>query len=59
VLKAGKSKLRGGLVKVGSGNLVLNEKEDIGGASLFTLGSDEDHIRPLFNASVDMYYSYK
>jgi hypothetical protein len=59
VSKAGKSKLRGGLVKVGSGNLVLNDEENIGGASLFNLGSSADYMRPLFNDSVDTYYSYK
>ena len=57
--KAGTSKIRGGVVKVGSGNLVLNEKEDFSGASLFTLGDSKDSMRPLFTASVDMYYSYK
>jgi hypothetical protein len=59
VAKAGKSKLRGGLVKVGSGNLVLNAKEDVGGVPLFTLGSDDDHMRRLFDATKDTYYSYK
>jgi hypothetical protein len=59
VMKAGASKFRGGLVKVGSGNRVLNEKEDIAGASLFTLGTGAEYMRPLFDASVDMYYSYK
>lgn len=57
--KAGTSKIRGGMVKVGSGNLVLNEKEDFSGASLHTIGDSKDHMRPLFTASVDMYYSYK
>jgi hypothetical protein len=59
VVKAGSSKLRGGLVKTGSGNLVLNAKEDVAGASLHTLGEGDDSLRPLFNASVDTYYSYK
>jgi hypothetical protein len=59
VLKSGTSKLRGGLVKVGSGNLVLNEKEDLANVPLFTLGTGEDSMRSLFNASVDTYYSYK
>jgi hypothetical protein len=58
-LKAGKSQLRGGVARVASGNLVLNENLDIGGVSIFTLGSGDDYMRPLFNASVDTYYSYK
>jgi acyl-CoA synthetase (AMP-forming)/AMP-acid ligase II len=59
VAKAGKSKLRGGLCKVGSGNLVMNGKEDVGGVAMYTLGSGDDYMRPLFDASVDTYYSYK
>jgi acyl-CoA synthetase (AMP-forming)/AMP-acid ligase II len=55
----GSSKLRGGVVKVGSGNLVLNEKAELNGAQLWTLGDSSDYMRPLFDASVDTYYSYK
>jgi hypothetical protein len=54
-----KSKLRNGVVKVSSGFDLLTEKEDIGGAKMWTLGSGEEVFRPLFDACVDKYYTYK
>lgn len=56
--KAG-CKLRGGVVKVGSGYDLLLEKEKVGDAQLFTMGTGAQVFRPLFNACVDKYYSYK
>lgn len=55
----GGSKLRGGIVKVGSGYDLLNEKEKVGDAELWTLGSGEEVFRPLFDACVNTYYPYK
>lgn len=56
--KAG-SKIRGGVVKVGSGYDLLLEKEKVGDAELWTLGTEENIFRPLFDACVDKYYTYK
>merc|ERR1719472_320743 len=57
------SKLRGGLVKVGSGTDVLGSvgadgtgnaaMDKIGNADVFTLGSGAQCFRPLFDACVD------
>mmetsp|Transcript_79109 Transcript_79109/g.235721 ORF Transcript_79109/g.235721 Transcript_79109/m.235721 type:complete len:233 (+) Transcript_79109:188-886(+) len=55
----GGSKLRGGVVKVGSGYDLLLEKERVGDAGLWTLGGGDEVFRPLFDACVDKYYSYK
>eukprot|EP00931_Biecheleriopsis_adriatica_P097886 TRINITY_DN71750_c0_g1_i1.p1 TRINITY_DN71750_c0_g1~~TRINITY_DN71750_c0_g1_i1.p1 ORF type:complete len:310 (-),score=47.39 TRINITY_DN71750_c0_g1_i1:177-1106(-) len=52
-------KLRGGLVKVGSGSDLLTDKEQIGDVQLWTLGTGDKIFRPLFDACVDKYYSYK
>merc|ERR1719343_181776 len=57
------SKLRGGIVKTGPADSddydLLTKKEDLAGAQLWTLGSGHDVFRPLFDACVDKYYSYK
>merc|ERR1719401_2182892 len=52
-------KLRGGVVKVGSGYDLLLEKEKVGDAQLFTMETADRMFRPLFDACVDKYYSYK
>jgi len=56
--KAG-CKIRAGVVKVGSGYDLLLEKEKVGDAELFTLGTQEPCFRPLFDACVDKYYPHK
>jgi len=54
------SKIRAGVVKVGSGYDLLLEKERLGDAELWTLGTGEGEIfRPLFDSCVDKYYSFK
>jgi hypothetical protein len=57
------SKLRGGIVKTGPVDSedydLLNKKEELAGAQLWTLGSGDDVFRPLFDACVDKYYAYK
>lgn len=53
------SKIRGGVVKVGSGHDLLLEKESIGKAELWTLGSGDQVFRPLFDSCVDTYYPFK
>jgi len=53
------SKVRGGIVKVGSGFDLLTDKEALAGAELWTMGSAPNVFRPLFDACVDTYYSYK
>jgi hypothetical protein len=59
ITTSGKSQLRGGLVQVSDGDKILNSKEDLAGASLYTMGESSTYMRPLFDACVDTYYSYK
>jgi hypothetical protein len=54
----GAAKLRNGVVKVSSGFDLLQEKMEVGGAKLWTVGTGNT-FRPLFDPCVDKYYSYK
>jgi len=55
------SKLRGGVIKQSGGDDVLLATEKVGDLDFRLLGSgsDSETMRPLYNACVDTYYSFK